>query len=251
MRILLTVSYDGSAYGGWQRQENAVTVQEVLEDALAEVFGRNISVTGASRTDAGVHALGQKAAFSVPETKIPPDKLPYVLNNALPADVVVSCAAIVPDEFHPRFDAVEKTYRYMYHCAKFPNPLVKNAWFRPHAPDAAKMDAAAKAFVGAHDFAAFCAAGSVAKTTAREIYECRVERVISDNINYGDELIALYVRGNGFLYNMVRIMAGTLLYVGEGKLPEDCVPGIIEGRDRARAGMTAPAVGLTLMEVRY
>jgi len=308
MRILLSVAYDGSGYAGWQRQDNATTVQEMLERALGDIFGGKIGVTGASRTDAGVHALGQRAAFTVPELKIPPDKLPYVINNALPPDIAVTLAEAVSDAFHPRFDAVEKTYRYMYHCAGFPNPLIRNAWFVPlrlyprdpsgfcrcgicsRGLDVEKMNAAARDFVGAHDFAAFCAAGSETKTTIREIYECRVERVASapnrhttvagdDGAEYRadrqpfpqktaasdwdssdtecadtecmDTLIALFVRGNGFLYNMVRIMAGTLLYVGEKKLPEDCVPGIIESKDRTKAGMTAPPGGLTLMEVRY
>ncbi|MCL2352383.1 MAG: tRNA pseudouridine synthase A [Firmicutes bacterium] len=301
MRILLTLSYDGSAFAGWQRQENAVTVQEVLEEALSEVFGQEVKVTGASRTDAGVHALGQRAAFTVAETKIPLEKLPYVINNALsagkadrglpahavrkagggraePPDVVVTRAEAVPESFHPRFDAVEKTYGYMYLCAKFPDPLVRNAWFCPRGLDAEKMDAAARDFAGVHDFAAFCAAGSGAKTTVREIYECRVENLTERQNNgvsacrdvspmllrfarndafalnrRGSEgrLLALFVRGNGFLYNMVRIMAGTLLYVGEGKLPADCVPGIIKSGDRTKAGMTAPAMGLTLMEVKY
>lgn len=239
LQILLTVSYDGTAYAGWQRQNNAIAVQQRLEEALSSLLGENITTKAASRTDAGVHALGQRAVFFVAKINIPLEKLPQIINGFLPKDIAVTAAEAVSDDFNPRFDAKFKTYTYKIHNT--PNPLINrySAFVSRHL-DIDAMKTAARDFIGFHDFAAFMATGSSAKTTTREIYDCTV----SDDVT-------ISVTGSGFLYNMVRIIAGTLMYVGLGKLPMDAVPGIILSHDRTRAGKTMPPEGLTLMEVGY
>ncbi len=249
MKILLTVAYDGTAYCGWQRQINGVSVQQVLEEVLREVLAQpGLTVTGASRTDAGVHALGQRAAFSVPNgepLKIPTVRLCRVLNGRLPGDIVCRAAAEMSDTFHPRFDAKKKTYRYRILNEEYNNPLLaRTAWHVPRALDTDAMRRAADAFIGTHDFAAFCAAGGSAKTTTRTIYDLTLTP-------QDDGCLDLRVYGNGFLYNMVRIIAGTLMYVGVGKISPKEMPAIIEAGNRARAGITAPPHGLTLLEIEY
>ncbi|MCL2372467.1 MAG: tRNA pseudouridine(38-40) synthase TruA [Defluviitaleaceae bacterium] len=242
MQILLTVAYDGTNYAGWQRQENAVAVQEIVENTLAELLGCPVVVRAASRTDAGVHALGQRVAFFADGLKVPLDKLPVVLSGMLPADISVLAAQVVADDFNPRFNPVAKTYAYRIHSAPCPNPLLlRYAAHVPQELNLAKMQKAAQAFVGRHDFAAFCAAGSSAKTTVREVYSCQVD--------FADDVYTLTIRGNAFLYNMVRIVAGTVVYAGLGKV--DDVPGIIASLDRAQAGKTMPPQGLTLLRVEY
>jgi len=243
MNVLLTVAYDGTDYGGWQRQANALSVQQVLEEALSGALGEKVSVTGASRTDAGVHASCQKACFRTDSLRIPMEKLPLVLNRALPGDVAVTCAEAAEEGFNPRYMAKKKTYAYRYLNAKYRDPLFRNAWHVPHALDDAAMAESAGDFLGTHDFRAFCASGSSVKTTVRTITECRVERI--------EKTIEFTVSGNGFLFNMVRIMAGTLAYIGRGKLPCGCVPGILEAGDRKLAGITAPPCGLTLVNVEF
>ncbi|MDR1540067.1 MAG: tRNA pseudouridine(38-40) synthase TruA [Clostridiales bacterium] len=244
MQILLTLAYDGTNYGGWQRQKNAVTVQQRLEEALESIFGDPIRAAGASRTDAGVHALGQRASFFIEENRIPMGKLPIVINSYLPSDIAVSCAQQVPDAFNPRFDAKEKTYEYRIWYAKFPNPLQRiTSLFHPYELDVGEMKKAASAFVGEHDFSAFCSAGTLVKSRVRKVFECRVDEAAP--------ILTFTVRGDGFLYNMVRIIAGTLLYVGQGKIKAEDAPYIIESRNRALAGKTAPPQGLTLLEIKY
>jgi len=241
MQILLTIAYDGTDYAGWQRQANAVAVQEVLELALAQLYGLEIKTAAAGRTDAGVHALGQRVVFTA-ENLIPLEKLPMVLAKFLPKDISALKAELVPDDFNPRFHAKKKTYVYKIHNAF--NPFVNRySAFVPHSLDLAVMQQAACHFIGEHDFAAFCATGGSAKTTVREIYNC--------SVNKGPDLVEITVTGNGFLYNMVRIIAGTLLYVGSGKIKPSAIPEIINSRDRKQAGKTAPAHGLTLLEVVY
>ena len=244
MQYLLTVAYDGTQYGGWQYQKNAVTVQEKLEDALYSVFKQRISVIAASRTDAGVHALGQRVCFSLEDCRIPTDKIPLVLNNSLPDDIAVTHITVVEDSFNPRFLAKEKTYHYKIWQNKYPNPLLRHtALFYPYKLDTSLMEEAAKMFEGEHDFAAFCAAGSSVLTTVRRVFECRLK--------IHSPMITIVIRGEGFLYNMVRIIAGTLIVVGQGKIPPDNVPSIIELGSRALAGPTMPAHGLTLFEIKY
>ncbi len=242
-RYLLTVAYDGTAYCGWQAQKNGPSVQETLETALSRLLGTFIRVTGASRTDAGVHAQGQRAHFDA-DTGIPPEKLPFALNTMLPPDVRVTRGLLVPDTLHARFSVEQKTYTYRIHNAPHASALYRN--LTAHVPlhlDDRLMHECAQALVGKHDFAAFCAAGGSAKTTVRRISEVSVSRE--------GERVTLTVTGNAFLYNMVRIIAGTLIDIGYGKLPPDCLEKALSTLDRLDLGVTAPACGLELTEVRY
>jgi len=243
MKILLTIAYDGTAYAGWQRQENAIAVQQKLEEALSLLLKRNVQVAGASRTDAGVHALGQRACFTAEDLRVPLDKLPMVMAGFLPQDIAVTDAIVVPDNFSPRFDAVQKTY--VYNIYNTPNPLLAryNA-FVPRNLNIKNMQKAATAFVGRHDFAAFCATGSSAKTTVREVYACSV-------MQQANGVTSMTITGNAFLYNMVRIIAGTLLYVGIGRVVPAEIPNIIASQNRKLAGKTMPPQGLTLLNIEY
>jgi len=245
MQTLLTISYDGTNYAGWQRQQNAIAVQQRLEEALSALLAQSITTKAASRTDAGVHALGQRAAFFTDNLPIPLDKLPQVINGYLPPDISVTAAEAVPDSFNPRFDAIYKTYVYQIYNAPIPNPLLgRYSAFVPRHLDVEAMKKAATFIIGHHDFAAFQATGSSAKTTVREIFDFNVVKQSSGLIN-------LTITGGGFLYNMVRIIAGTLMYVGLEKLPATAIPDIIQSRDRTRAGKTMPPEGLILLEVGY
>ena len=244
MRYLLTVAYDGTHYSGWQRQKNAVAIQDKMEWALDAVFKQRIPVTAASRTDAGVHALGQRVCFSIEDCRIPTNKIPLVLNSYLPDDISVIAIKTVDGNFNPRFMAKEKTYHYCIWHDKYPNPLIRlTTVFFPYQLNLELMKEAAKFFEGKHDFAAFCAAGSCVLTTIREIFECRLE--------YDGCLITIKIRGEGFLYNMVRIIAGTLIAAGQGKIPPADIQSIIKSRCRAQAGPTMPAHGLTLIDIKY
>ena len=243
MRVLLTVAYDGSGYYGWQRQKNYISVQERLEDALSKLMGCEISVRGASRTDTGVHAYAQGAVFSA-ETTIPVDKMPYAVNSFLPDDIVVTGAREVSESFHPQYSVIDKTYEYKILNSEFKDPkLVRYAEFIRGYIDVDKMKEACGYFIGEQDFKAFCASGSTAKTTVRTIYSLDVDKKGS--------IITIRVKGSGFLYNMVRIIAGTLVYVGIGKIKPCDVKNIIMSRDRTLAGKTLGPQGLTLMEVHY
>lgn len=242
-RIHLIVEYDGTAYAGWQRQANAMTVQEKLERAILKLTGEELCVSGASRTDAGVHALGQSAHFDT-ESRIPADKFSFALNTLLPPDIRVTRSEEVPLEFHARFSTRGKRYRYLFHAAPHAGALTRNTHAHVIYPlDVEKMQAEAQDLVGTHDFAAFAASGSVVKDTVRTIYRAEVT-------SSGSE-ICLIVEGSGFLYNMVRIIAGTLIGVGSGKLEPGAFRRAIASGDRLDLGITAPAHGLTLMEVFY
>ncbi len=245
-RILLTIAYDGTNYSGWQKQKSPEvrTVEGTLTDALRRLFrAPELECTGASRTDAGVHALGQRAVFDI-ETSMPTERLPLAIRSFLPKDIVVAKAEEVPADFHPRFDCIKKTYEYRFWNAPVPDPRERlYSTYVPQPLDVARMNEGARAFVGRHDFAAFCAAGAQVSTTVRTIFDCHVER---DGAS-----VKIYVTGDGFLYNMVRILAGTLLAVGLGKLPPGEVAGIIESKERSRAGKTAEPQGLTLQEIFY
>ncbi len=251
MNILLTLSYDGSNYCGWQRQKNGLSIQECLETALSKLYRKDLSVIGASRTDAGVHAYGQRALFSLPDNEeihIPIHKLPLVINSALPEDIIVTEAFFVPEDFNPRFAAKNKTYEYNIYNATYNHPFLKRlAWFVPGPLHLSAMEAACALFVGTHDFSGFCAAGGSAKTSVRTIYSASLQQ----SSCLGSPLISFTVNGNGFLYNMVRIIVGTLVYVGQGKLSLDEVRDVLEHGDRKKAGKTAPPQGLTLMKVYY
>ncbi|MDR2166231.1 MAG: tRNA pseudouridine(38-40) synthase TruA [Clostridiales bacterium] len=245
MGILLTIAYDGTNYCGWQEQDNGISICGTLKATLAAVLDCPFGLTGASRTDAGVHALGQRAHL-VPAAalKIPLNRLPQVLNSALPKDIAIRAAEAVPDDFHPIWDAKSKTYSYKIHNEPHRNPLIwPYSAFIPSKLDLAAMQEAAQHFVGEHDFAAFCAAGGSAKTTIRKIYFL--------NIIANGGLLEIRVNGNGFLYNMVRIIAGTLVDVGLGKIKPEDIPDIIRTKKRIKAGKTMPAKGLTLLEIFY
>ena len=246
MRILMTIAYDGTNFSGWQKQKlpEVRTVEGELEKALRKLFRDPVlECIGASRTDAGVHALGQRAVVDV-ETTIPAEKIPLAVRAFLPEDIAGTKAEEVPPEFHPRFDCVKKTYEYRFWNAPAKNP--KERLYSAHQAkplDVEQMNRAASAFIGRHDFAAFCAAGSSVSSTVRTIFDCHAERE-------GD-VVKIFVTGDGFLYNMVRIIAGTLMAVGLGKLLPETLPGIIEGGDRRQAGQTAEPQGLTLLEIYY
>lgn len=243
MRILIRVSYDGTAYSGWQIQPNATTVEGTLRQAVGSLFGADIELIGASRTDAGVHALGNVAVFDV-DTRIPAPKIAYALNARLPDDIRVWQSIQVEDGWHPRHNDCVKTYEYSIYNDTFENPKKRlYSHFYYGNLDVDMMRKAAAYFIGEHDFSAFCSAGSQVADKVRTIYSL-------DVIQDGREIV-LRVKGNGFLYNMVRIIAGTLIKAGTGDIRSQDIPGIIESRDRQLAGPTAPARGLTLVEIDY
>ena len=243
MRIKLTIEYDGTAYAGWQRQENALAVQQVIEEALTKLTRARVVIAGASRTDAGVHALGQTAHFDT-ESRIPPDKYAFALNTMLPADIRIRKSEAVSEDFHARFSNKGKRYRYLIYQSPHAGALNRNTHAHVIYPlDDEKMRRELTALIGTHDFAAFAASGSVVKDTVRTIYSASLTR-------RGDEL-ELLVEGSGFLYNMVRIIASTLISVGAGRLEEGAFARAIQSGNRLDLGVTAPAHGLTLMEVYY
>lgn len=245
MYILLTIAYDGTSYCGWQRQKNGIAVQQIIEEALESLFKSPFSITGASRTDARVHALGQKAGFTTDKCVIPLSKLPQVLNTILPEDIKILCAEEKEKDFHPRFHAKVKTYEYRIQNTPYPWPQLRNfSYHIPYKLDFDSMQEASACFKGTHDFKAFCATGGSAKTTVRTIYQ--IELTKNEN-----NIITLVLKGNGFLYNMVRIIAGTLAYVGQGKIAPGYIPAIIATGRRSLGGITAPPQGLTLLNVEY
>jgi tRNA pseudouridine38-40 synthase len=241
--IRLVVEYDGTTLCGWQRQATGPTVQGHIEAALAKLLTHQVSVVGASRTDAGVHARGQVASFRT-ERPIPLHGIRRGLNSMLPDAIAIREVTEVGDDFHPRFSATGKHYRYSIWNVFDRSPLHARAWHEPEPIDEALMREAATALVGRHDFAAFRAAGCSAKTTVRHLESIEVTRD-------PDGLVIVDVRGNAFLRNMVRILVGTLAEVGTGDRPVAQVAEILAAGDRTRAGITAPARGLELIEVRY
>jgi len=246
--IALVTEFDGTDFVGWQIQSNGRSVQQELQKALTELYKEDIKVTGCSRTDAGVHASGHVCSASVPFF-IPPDKIPYALNALLPDDIAVRRAVEVKDGFNARFDSRGKRYIYRISYGNFRRPLTRRTSLFIHGrPDVDAMKSAAQYFKGEHDFAAFCAAGGSQNTTVRRLFEVSVKE-----IREGEEegLIEIEVSGEAFLYNMVRIIAGTLLYVGQGKISAEDVSDIIKSGDRKKAGKTLPPHGLTLEEVYY
>ncbi len=242
-RMLLKIAYDGTDYFGWQRQNNFITVQQRVEEGLSELLKTDITVRGSSRTDTGVHAMAQGVLFQGGFT-IPAENFPFALNSFLPDDIVCRGAYIVDEDFHPQYSVIQKTYRYRIYNGRFKDPLMSRySEFVPKKLDFEKMRLACPFFVGKHDFKAFCASGSTAKTTKREIFA--LTAVKNQNI------IDIEVTGNGFLYNMVRILSGTLVDIGLGKIDPLRVPDIILSCDRTKAGKTLSPKGLTLMEIVY
>lgn len=242
-RYRLIVAYDGTNYSGWQLQENAPTIEGELNQALSRLLKQEIVVMGASRTDAGVHAHGNVAVFDA-ETTIPGEKLKFALNPHLPDAIKVMESEEVKPDFHPRFCDTEKMYEYRILNTKSPLPTMRlYSWWYNRPLNVEKMQEAAKRIPGERDFKSFCAAGAQVLTTVRNVTGCEVEKE-------GD-MITIRVRGEGFLYNMVRIIAGTLVRVGEGKWEPEEVDEIIASCDRTKAGPTAPPQGLTLMQIEY
>lgn len=257
MRYRAVISYYGANYVGWQRQLNGLSVQEVLEKALEKTFGAPTSATASGRTDAGVHALGQVVHFDA-ETSIPTDKIPFAVNTHLPDDVSMLSCEIAPENFNARFSAKRKTYCYKIYVSKHRLPVLELDHEHITYPlDLDKIGQAAKIIEGTHDFKCFEASGSVIKNTVRTVYSVDVVTRPFDNTTvradgkFFDGELSISVTGNGFLYNMVRIIAGTLVYVGIGKLTPQDVSRILETGDRKAAGKTLGAKGLTLMSVQY
>ena len=242
-RILLTVEYDGTAYVGWQRQQNGLAVQQVLEEALSEACAHPLTVTGSSRTDAGVHAKMQMVHFDTGST-IPPEKFPFVLNNLLPPDIRVQAAREVPDTFHARFLTSGKTYTYRILNNRHGSALLRNThWHVPVPLDALSMQQALAFLTGTHDFSAFQASGRTARTTIRTLDYAELKT--------DGPVLTLTVSGNAFLYNMVRIIAGTLEEIGLHKREVNSFARAFASHNRLDLGMTAPPCGLELTEVRY
>lgn len=242
-RIMLTVAYDGSAYSGFQEQDNAPTIEGEVNRCLRELLGEEIKVIGGSRTDAGVHALCNVAVFDT-ESRIPGEKISYALNQRLPEDIRIRESKEVPADFHPRHCESRKTYEYKIINDRFPIPTKRLYEYFTYVPlDERRMKAAAAYLVGEHDFKSFCSAGSQAQSTVRTIYDLQVERE--------EEEIVIRVTGNGFLYHMVRIIAGTLMEAGKGLWEPGHMEEILAARDRSMAGPTAPACGLMLAKYEF
>ena len=242
-RVKLVVAYDGTNYHGWQVQDNGITIEEVLNRTISELVQEDIKVIGASRTDAGVHACGNVAVFDT-ESRIPGDKFSFALNQRLPEDIRIQESCEVHADFHPRYADTVKTYEYNILNRRFELPSKRlYAAFCYYPMDIERMNQAAAYLVGEHDFKSFCSAGAQVQTTVRTIYAV--------NVTKDDDMVHIRITGNGFLYNMVRIIAGTLMQVGTGLMEPEQVKEILEARDRSKAGPTAVAKGLTLVEIRY
>lgn len=241
-RIKLIVAYDGTDYCGWQIQPGQKTVEGELNKALSALLREEIRVIGASRTDAGVHGLGNIAVFDT-DSRVPGEKFSYALNQRLPEDIVVNHSEEVSLDYHPRKCSSVKTYEYKIWNHGFPNPMRRRYSAFVYVPlDERRMQEAADYLVGQHDFTSFCSAATQVESKVRTIYSLKVSRE--------GELVTIRVQGNGFLYNMVRIIAGTLIKVGQGAMEPGRLPGILAAMDRQAAGPTAPPEGLTLVEIR-
>lgn len=272
-RYRLTVAYDGTAYHGWQEQAGLLTIESVLNETLSTFLKEDIHVIGASRTDAGVHAYGNVAVFDS-ETRIPPDKISYAVNPHLPPDIRIMRSEEVPMDFHPRFTDSVKTYEYHIYQGRILPPVRR--LYTHQVPVPLNLEAMAQAcryIVGTHDYNCFCAAKAQVNTTVRTVLDVRIYRMSGtgcrqdisvdrpDRFAYleksatagsgPEEEIIIEVKGTGFLYNMVRIIVGTLLKVGLGAYPPEHVKEIIESKDRREAGETVPARGLILREITY
>ena len=275
-RIMLTIAYDGTDYVGWQMQPNGIAVEQGINKALSELLKEDIIIAGASRTDSGVHADGNVAVFDT-ETRIPADKICFALNQRLPKDIVCTSSCEVKPDFHPRHADCTKTYEYTIYNAVHPDPIKRRYSYFVYVPlDIDAMRQAAEYLKGEHDFASFCSAHAQVKTTVRNIYSLDI--IQGDEINQGDgspiekgnnedkkeaiEIdgpqriyvshdIKIRISGNGFLYNMVRIIVGTLVKVGYHFYPPEYVKTILDACDRTKAGPKAPAEGLKLVGIEY
>ena len=242
-RLKLTIAYDGTNYCGWQIQPNGITIEEIVNKALSKLTGEKIVVIGASRTDSGVHAMGNVAVFDT-ETTIPPERVAMAVNRILPEDIVVVKSEEVPLDFHPRYCDCEKTYEYHIVNTRIPIPTKRlTNYFVSYELDLDKMREGASYLIGEHDFASFCNIKTDVESTVRTVKELEI-------LENGEE-ITIRISGNGFLYNMVRIIVGTLIRVGRGFYEPVQVKEILEAKNRKAAGVTAPPHGLMLMEIRY
>lgn len=242
-RVKMVVAYDGTNYSGWQLQKNAVTIEQKLNEALFDLLGEEIQVIGASRTDAGVHSLGNVCVFDT-DTRMPAEKISYALNTRLPEDIVVQSSCEVDADFHPRAGKSAKTYEYRILNRDFRDPTRRlDTYFYHYDLDIDAMKKAASFLEGEHDFKSFCSVHAQVETTVRTIYHCTVEK--------DEDIVRIRVTGNGFLYNMVRIIAGTLIEVGAGKRAPEEILEMLSATDRSSAGPTAPACGLTMIGIEY
>lgn len=242
-RVKLTVAYDGTNYCGWQVQPNGITIESELNKHLSELLKEEIHVIGASRTDAGVHAMGNVAVFDT-TARMPAEKISYAMNTRLPEDIRIQESRQVADDFHPRFCETVKTYEYKICNRRFPDPCSRlYSLFYYWDLDEKKMQQAANYLIGTHDFTSFC-------TNKPEVTD-RVRTIYSLDVIREGEMITVRVRGNGFLYNMVRIIVGTLLRVGSQMMEPEEIPAVLEAKDRTRAGDTARPQGLTLVKIEY
>lgn len=244
MNIALVLSYDGAQYHGWQVQKNGASIQQTVTHALSRLLGQTVYVSGVGRTDAGVHAKRYVASFKA-DCTIPLDRLPLAVNSLLPEDIAVAGACEVPDEFDARFDCTKKEYAYYLYPSRLRDPFLSHRAYRfPYPLDAARMQEGAQHFVGRQDFASVRAMGTPVKSTVRTVFWCEVDAL-------PDNLIRIRVCGDGFLYNMVRAIAGTLVYVGSGKFTPQDVRAALDSLDRAEAGPTLPAHGLFMNRLWY
>lgn len=242
---MLIIAYDGTGYCGWQKQNGQITIEGVLNEKVSQLFGEDISVIGASRTDSGVHAKGNVAVFDTENMKVPAEKIAYALNARLPLDIRVQSSKEVNKDFHPRYDKNRKKYTYKILNNVMQMPIYSAYTYHAYGKiDIDKMKKASDYLVGEHDFKAFCSEKAEVKSTVRTIYNISIHK---DE----DNIIWISVEGNGFLYNMVRIIVGTLLEVGFGKYSPDYIQTILESKERENAGPTAPAKGLILDEIIY
>lgn len=241
--IMIEIEYDGTNYSGWQVQPNARTVQGEIMKVLKKLTGKDITINGSGRTDAGVHAYGQVATFNM-ESNIPIDRLPLALNSNLPKDISIVNAKEMPKGFHARYNAIGKRYIYKIYRNRYRSAILRNYSYHMYSKlDYEKMQQAAKLLLGTHDFRGFMSSGSSVEDTVRTIHKL-------DIIN-NDSSLYIHIEGNGFLYNMVRIITGTLLEIGSGKIPVDQINKILEIKDRSLSGHTAPPQGLFLDKVFY
>jgi len=242
-KIKLVIHYDGTAYHGWARQPAHDTIQGQLEAAFEKLIGRSVEVVGSSRTDAGVHALGQVAHVVLADCPVPTENFQKALNNLLPEDIVIAEVREVSEDFDAISDTVEKQYDYLIHTAPVRPVLVRNQWHRPGLLDTEKMNTAAGMLVGTHDFKSFASAADQRESSVRTITLCQVDQ--------DGDVIKISVAANGFLYNMVRNIVGTLVEIGRGRWQPEYIKDILAAKDRNAAGPIAPAGGLCLMKIDY
>lgn len=241
--IAIWIKYDGTHYCGWQRQPKHKTVQGVIEKKLSRVLGSDIVIHGSGRTDSGVHAYSQCASFTA-DFNMPQDRLKFALNRILPVDILVHNLSVMPDDFHARYSAIGKTYIYKVYLDEMRDPFKDNYYYHyPHRLDVDAIQKGMKHFLGTHDFKTFMASGSAVSNTVRTIHSFNMEQI--------GNTLEFTISGDGFLYNMVRIIIGTLFQVSKGKIDHDEIPMIIAKQERSGARWTAPPNGLYLKEVHY